>query len=53
MTLRELWERAEPTVGSFLDQILAVPSVDRVYAGAARVLEALRGMKREVAKTGY
>ena len=92
MTLRELWERAEPTVGSFLDQILAVPGVDRVYAGAARdladihcagpetairwreagfrmlnidndsvflragaarVLEALRGMKREVAKTGY
>ena len=91
MTLRELWERAEPTVGTFLDQILAVPGVDGVYvgpndladihcagpetairwreagfrmlnidndsvflrAGAARVLEALRGMKREVAKTGY
>jgi len=91
VTLRELWERAEPTVGTFLDQILAVPGVDGVYvgpndladihyagpeiairwreagfrmlnidndsvflrAGAARVLEALRGMKREVAKTGY
>ena len=33
MTLRELWERAEPTVGSFLDQILAVPGVDGVYVG--------------------
>ena len=33
MTLRELWERAEPTVGTFLDQILAVPGVDGVYVG--------------------